>query len=309
MPMKRNPLTILIGVLLLLIFGLLLFVFQVRQTEVAVLTTFGKVTRDAGPGPGLKWPWPIQQVHKFDQRVHNFETPLEQMLTSDGYSLLVSVYAGWRIQDPKLFFPAFGDAAGKAEESLAEALRNAVSGVVGQHPFAHFISTDEKQLKFAEIEQQMLAEIQGRVQTNGYGLAIRFLGIRKLGLPESVTEAVFEQMRKERQLQVTRIQTEGQRQANDIKSGADLEAAKQLADADAQATRIRAEGESEAAKSFEVFKQDPELANFILRLSALELFLKDRGTLILDTQTSPLDLLRNSGRTEAAHLGTSSEKR
>ena len=43
--MKRNPLTLIIGLLLILIFGLLLFVFQVRKSEVAVVTTFGKPTR------------------------------------------------------------------------------------------------------------------------------------------------------------------------------------------------------------------------------------------------------------------------
>ena len=39
--MRRNPLTPVIGLLLILIFGLLLFTFQVRTTEVAVVTTFG----------------------------------------------------------------------------------------------------------------------------------------------------------------------------------------------------------------------------------------------------------------------------
>ena len=40
--MKRNLLTVIVGAVLVLIFVLLLFVFQVRQSEVAVVTTFGK---------------------------------------------------------------------------------------------------------------------------------------------------------------------------------------------------------------------------------------------------------------------------
>ncbi|MBI5773876.1 MAG: hypothetical protein HZA89_09065, partial [Verrucomicrobia bacterium] len=43
--MKRNTLTLTIGGLLLVLFGLLLFMFQVRQTEVALVTTFGKPSR------------------------------------------------------------------------------------------------------------------------------------------------------------------------------------------------------------------------------------------------------------------------
>ena len=40
--MKQSTLSVLVGFLLVIIFGLLLFAYQVRQTEVAVVTTFGK---------------------------------------------------------------------------------------------------------------------------------------------------------------------------------------------------------------------------------------------------------------------------
>src|SRR4051812_34168377 len=124
--MKKNLPTISIGALLLLIFVLLLFVFQVRKTEVAVVTTFGRPTRNiVEPGPYWKWPWPIQLVHKFDNRVHNFEGKFEQVLTSDGNSLLVMVYLGWTISEPTNFFPRFNGSTLKAEQSLEGLLRNA----------------------------------------------------------------------------------------------------------------------------------------------------------------------------------------
>src|SRR5436309_3445219 len=103
--MKQNPLILAIGALLIFIVGLLLFVFQVRKSEVVVVTTFGKPTRDVTePGPHLRLPWPIQNVHRFDQRVQNFEDKLTEGLTSDSFNLLTSVYVGWKITDPKAFF-------------------------------------------------------------------------------------------------------------------------------------------------------------------------------------------------------------
>src|SRR5438552_7207924 len=175
----RNPLTLVIGFVLLLIFLLLLFAFQVRTTEVAVVTTFGRPTRPiTQPGPYFKWPWPVQKVHKFDQRIHNFESKFEQVLTSDGYNLLIMVYVGWKIEEPDLFFPRFSGSTARAEESLEGLVRNAYSGVVGKHPFSHFISTDEKELKFAQIEQEMLERVQSDVRTNHYGLEVKFLGIK-----------------------------------------------------------------------------------------------------------------------------------
>jgi membrane protease subunit HflC len=291
--MKRNRLTILIGALLITIVLLLLFVFQVRTTEVAVVTTFGKATRPiTDPGPYLKWPWPIQNVTRFDKRIHNFESKFEQVLTSDGYSLLITVYAGWNISQPAVFFPRFNGSTQQAEENLEGLVRNAYSGVVGKHPFSQFVSTDEKELKFTEIEQEMLKRIQDDAAASGYGIDIKFLGIKRLGLPESVTQLVFERMQSERKLKEDAIKFEGERMAENIRSGANLASAKILAQADSEATRIRSLGELEAAKSFEVFRQNPELASFLLKLTGLELFLKERTTLILDEGTPPLDLFK-----------------
>jgi modulator of FtsH protease HflC len=294
--MKRNPITITIGLLLLFIFGLLLFFFQVRTTEVAVVTTFGRPTREeTKPGAYLRAPWPIQRVYKFDQRIHNFRSKFEQVFTSDGHSLLIKVYAGWNIAQPTNFFPRFQDSVSEFEEALDGLVRNAYSGVVGSHPFTHFISTDEKQLRFEEIEKEVLQRVQADVTSKGYGVDVKFVGIERIGLPESVTKLVFDRMTSERQLQVRRIESEGQREASDIRSQANLESQKLLAEAEAAATRIRGEGDAKAAASLQVFQQNTELATFLLQLKSLEEFLKSRTTLILDTQTFPLNLLNGSG--------------
>src|ERR1043165_7315870 len=291
--MKRKPLILATGIVLLVVFVPWLFTFQVRTTEVAVVTTFGKPTRPiTEPGLKLKWPPPVQYAHKFDQRIHNFERKFEQVLTSDGYNLLITVYVGWKIDDPQLFFPRFGGSVIRAEESLEGVVRNTYSGVVGKHPFSQFISTDEKELKFLEIEQEMLKRIQADVRANGYGLDVKFLGIKKLGLPESVTQLVFDRMQSERALQEGKIRDEGIRMSEEIRSHANLESAKPLPEANAEATRIRGLGQSKAAESLKTFEQDPALANFLQKLDGLEMFLKERTTLLLDESTSPLDLLK-----------------
>ena len=112
--MKKNTLTLVVGVILLAIFFLLLFTVQVRQTEVVVVTTFDKPTRYIDqPGLYFKWPRPIQRVYEFDKRVQNFEDDFEETLTRDNYNLLAMVYVGWTIKDPRAFFNSFP--AGTAE--------------------------------------------------------------------------------------------------------------------------------------------------------------------------------------------------
>lgn len=292
--MKRNPVTIAVGAVLLLIFFLLLFLFQVRQTQVAVVTTFGRATRPiTEPGIKLRLPWPIQNVYKFDQRINSLESGIEQVQTADGYSLLVQVYAGWKISQPQQFFPRFAGSTNQAIKSLQGLLRNAYSGVVGKYPFSAFISTDPNNVKLAEIEGEMLERVQADARANSYGIEIKFVGIKRLGLPESVTKLVFDTMKSERERLASAIESDGRRQAIEVRSKADSESAKMLAEADAQATITLGRAEKEAASSFSIFNQEPELAGFLLKLRALEDLLRSRTTLILDDSTVPADLLRS----------------
>ncbi len=294
--MKRNLLTLVIGAVLILVFALLLFTFQVRISEVAVVTTFGKPTREITEPrsfPFFKWPWPIQKVYKFDKRVQTFEDKLTEDLTADGITLNTMVYIGWRITDPGTFFPKFaGGSVTEAEKTLEGILRSAKSGIVGRHPLSDFVNVDDQALKFDAIEDEIKALVQTQLQANDYGIQVEFLGIKKLGLPESVTQAVFDQMTQERQRLVSQAQNEGEAEAQTIRSAAERKAAEILAAAEGEATRIRGLGEAEALESLRTFERNPELANFILGLRALEQSLKDRSTLILDQHTPPFNLFQ-----------------
>jgi membrane protease subunit HflC len=291
--MKRAPITLVAGCVLLVIFALMLSAFQVRQTQVAVVTTFGKYSRTITE-PGLNWrlPWPIQKVYHFDNRIHTFNRRFEQTATRDGRSLLVTVFVGWRIADPKVFLERFqqGDLA-EAEKTLESQIRNTKNGVVSQYDFVNFVSTDPTQLKFDEIEQRMAEDLRPKVLAS-YGIEVRFVGLRQLGLPESITAKVFERMREERQQLVKQFTGEGDAEAIRIRAEAERQRAEILAKAEAEATVMRGQAEAEAAKSLAVFEQNPKLANFLLDLKALEQSLKERTTLILDQQTPPFNMLQ-----------------
>jgi membrane protease subunit HflC len=305
--MKRNSLTIIIGAALVLIFALLLFVFQVRQSEVAVVATFGRPTGQPYDKPGayFKWPWPIQKVYKYDQRIQNFEDKFSQTLTADSSMLLTSVYVGWRISDAGQFLQVFpGDPSvslPNAQSKLEGMLRTAKSAVVGKHPLSDFVNANPQDLKFDAIENEIEQLVQSELRTNNYGIELKFLGFKKIGLPENVTQTVFDRMKSERQVLISLAENTGKSEAQKIQSAADAEAAKTVANAQATATRIRAEGEAEAAKTLPVFQQNPELAIFLLRIGALQQSLNQRATLIFDERTPPFDLFRNLPTNSPGH--------
>jgi membrane protease subunit HflC len=171
-------------------------------------------------------------------------------------------------------------------------LRSAKSAVIGKHPLSDFVSTDEKQLKFEAIEKEILAIVQDQVNSKNYGIEMEFLGIKKLGFPESVTQEVFKRMTSERQILISKTQAEGESRASQIRTLANSKSSEMLATADAAATAIKAEGQKAAAESFAVFEQNPDLANFLLNLNALDASLKDRATLIFDQHSQPFNLFQ-----------------
>jgi membrane protease subunit HflC len=207
--------------------------------------------------------------------------------------LLTSVYVGWRISDAKAFFPKFpGGSALAAQRQLENMLRSAKAAVIGRHKLADFVNSDATQLKFNDIETEIQNSVAAELAKNNYGISLEFLGIKKLGLPESVTQTVFDRMKSERTVLISEAQFKGEAEAAKIRSAADRQAADVMANAQAAATRIEGEGVAEAAKTLSVFQQNPELAVFQLQLEALKNSLNQKATLIFDERTPPFDLFQ-----------------
>jgi modulator of FtsH protease HflC len=289
--MKRNPITMITGAVLVVMFMFMLFSYQVRETEVAVVTTFGRYSRSIEePGFKLRLPWPVEKVYEFDKRLQNFESKYDQTITKDQINIVAQVYVGWRIADARIFLERFNGDLQEAQRTLEPVMRNAKSEVLGTHAFSELVSTNAGQLKFDQIEAEMLNRIRQQAEEL-YGMKIELVGIKRLGLPESITTSVFERMRAERQRLVTSYQTEGDSEAKIIRANADAEANEILADAKAEAIRITGGAELKAQEYYSVFEQKPELAIFLMQLKALEESLKERAHLILDAQTPPLNLL------------------
>jgi modulator of FtsH protease HflC len=290
--MKKNPLTLLVGSMLLVVFLALLFCFQVRTTEVAVVTTFGRYSRsETNAGIYLRLPLPIQKIYKFDKRLQTFERKYEQQFTRDKKSPILSVYVGWHVADPRRFLESFNGDLLKAEQTLENVVRDAKNSVIGNHDFSELISPDPSKVKFDEIEGEMKAAMAATA-LSAYGVSIDLVGIKELGLPEALTAKVFERMKSEREKLVKKYQGEGNAEADRIRSEAELRRKELIAQAENEAQRILGGAEQEASKHYQTLQQDPELAVFLLSLRSLEGSLKDRSTLILDERTPPFNLLK-----------------
>ena len=289
--MKRNISLMLFGLLVVALFALMQLLFIVREGEVAVVTQWGRPVR-ALTEAGLyqRWPWPVQRVYRYDNRTRTLQGSFEEALTADGKNVLLALYAGWRIEEPVRFLERVGTVE-QAEASLDGLLRTFKNSAVGQYRFSQLVNIKASELRSEEIEQRVLEQARPQALER-YGIDLRLVGIRRLGLPESITQSVFERMRAERQALADRYRSEGEGESIRIRAGADRERDQLLAQAEADARRSRAEGEAEAAEHFKVFEQSPDLALFLRKLDALEETLASKSTVVLSSDSQPFDLLR-----------------
>ena len=291
--MKHFSVVVLI-VILVAILGLYLVSFQVRETELALVTTFGKPAEKHIDKPGwyFQWPQPIQKVHKFDSRMKVFEAELGETTTKGTLPIIVNTYVVWRITEPLKFFNAVGTVT-EAENKLRSQLGNTQNNIIGQHYFGEFINSDPKKIKFKTIEDEMLADIAPKVEEN-YGIKIETIGIKQLKISEDASKAVFERMIAERGRRTKTIETQGTAEATRIKEDALYKENVIMAAAEARAMRIKGAGDAEAAKYYEMFDDDPEFAMFLMDIETVKKTLKDRATIIITTETEPYDILKKS---------------
>ena len=135
----------------------------------------------------------------------------------------------------------------------------------------------------------MLARV--REKAAGSGIEIVDMGISRLGVPDSVSSAVFARMKEERNAETNRLLAEGKAEAESIRGKAEAAKTRIMADAEAKARSIKGQGDAEAAQHYAKFVDEPELANFLRRLDTLRTTLNDRTTIVIDSDSPAYNLL------------------
>lgn len=301
--MPKNLPTILVAVLIVVVILLMMCAFQVRFTETAVVTRLDNIHKVIGPDQaGFHWklPWPIDRVHRFDARLRSFETEFRQVGTKDQKTVILTAYAQWRITNGRKFLEAVGreDAAAR---KIRDLLENQVSIVLRAHPLEHLVSTDKELMRFTEIEKAFFEGIKDSAEAN-YGIQVVTVGIKRLGLPESVTKEVFARMKEDRQKEIKQLTAEGEATARQIRADADEKAKRIIARAEAYAKTIEGQGDALAAKYYEAFAKNPQLSDFLKKLETVErIFKAGQITLVLDAaKVAPFDLIRDAAKAARA---------
>lgn len=300
----KNLGTILAAIFLVVVLVLYMCTYQVRFTEVAIKKTWGKPAPAAITEPGLKfkWPPPIQTVVLYDKRTRILENRTEETRTVDGKNLVVTTFTLWRITDPAKFHTNFPTGVEEGEKKLQTTVIAHKHAVIGQHRFDEFVSTDPADRKLREIEKEIQSFVARDAKTE-YGIEIMGFGIKRLGLPETVTTAIFDSMKSHEEAKAARYKAEGEARAADIIADARAAESRIMAAARQKVEEIRAEAQQVVSGYYKEFDAYPELRIFLDQLRTIGQALKERTTLFIDTGESPWNIFNKDTRRDVALSG------
>ena len=276
---------ILTGIGAILVFIGLTSIFIVDETEQVVVLQFGKPVRIiTEPGLHIKVPFPIQEKNVFDNRLLEYDSPPEEILSKDKKSLIVDNYVRWKIVDPLQFLKtvqAIPTALSRMDDIVYSELRREL----GTHDMVEIITENREEL----METVTVASNKA---TQDYGIEVLDVRIRRVDLPSQNEESIYARMDAERKRQANKFRSEGEEEAQKIRATTDRDKTIILADAYKQAERIRGEGDAKAVEVYaDAYSADPKFYEFVRTLDAYKKIIDDKTMLVLPSDSRLFKLL------------------
>jgi len=238
--------------------------FIVHERELAIKFKLGEIIA-ADYEPGLYFQIPIiNNVLKFDSRVLTMDTPSERFLTVEKKNVIVDSFVKWRIVDPKTFYTATRGDERQAVARMSSIITDELKGKIASRTMREVIS-GERAVIMEEVTDNAAVKIQD------LGIELVDVRVKKVELPDNVSNNVYQRMATERQTVAKEFRSRGEEQAKQIRANADRQREEILAEAYRKSEEIRGEGDALAAKTYaDAYNQDREFYSFYRSLKAYD---------------------------------------
>ncbi|HEX9707706.1 MAG TPA: protease modulator HflC [Steroidobacteraceae bacterium] len=265
--------------------------FQVKETELAIKFRLREiVATDFEPGLHFMIPW-INGVQKFDRRVLTRNYPAEQFLTSEGKILNVDFFVKWRVSDVARYYLATNGDEEAAAGRLAELVKDGLKGVIAKRTIQQVVAAERAE--FIGDILQVAGQSVGQL-----GLTLVDVRVKRIDLPEEVSESVYNRMRQNFARQASQLRAEGDEQAQRIRAEAERERTELLAVGNRDAEVIRGEGDAKAASTYaRAYQRYPEFYSFHRSLQAYRNSIgQPNDVLVIAPEGEFFKYLKQSGR-------------
>jgi len=292
--------------------------FFVDQTELALVTRFGKFQGEArSAGLQVKVPF-IDVVTRYDRRLLHIDVRPTRMPDVEKQNLVIDAYVRYRIVDAKQFRRRLTDeltASARIENIVISEIRAEVARRTRQEIIGGGAVTERIDPESGEVTRTvtpLLTDTGGAFRAaimhmvrdrsdaavksteNDFGITIVDVRMKAADFPEAVEQSVFTQMRTEREVQAGRLRAEGEQVSVSIRADVDKQISIIVAEAERDAQTLRGEGEGEAIRILsEALKADPEFYAFRRSLEAYKIFLNENlTTLVLPADSELFEYLQ-----------------
>lgn len=274
--------TLRIGLLVLAAAAITLWMslFTVDERELAIKFRFGEIVKsDYEPGLHFKLPI-VNNIRKFDGRVLTRNNPTEEFLTNEKKNLIVDFFIKWRIEDVAQYYRATSGDESVASERLLEIIKDGIRNEFAKRTVQEVVSADR-----SEIMDHMIVRSGGTARE--LGIDVIDVRVKRLDLPDEVSESVFNRMREERRRIAAQLRAEGTESAERIRADADRQRTVIIAEAYRDAEGTRGEGDATSAATYAAaYEKYPEFYAF---WRSLEAYQRSLGTnddvLVLDSDS------------------------
>ena len=259
-----NRIVMVVGALLLALMLLASTLFVVDQRQVAVVYALGEI-KEVIQEPGLKWklPPPFQNVVFLDRRIQTMDSPeTRPIFTAEKKSLVIDWLVKWRITDPRQFIRNNGSDMRSLETRLSPIVHAAFNEEVTKRTVGEVLSSGR---------DKVMQDVRGRLgdEAMSFGIEILDVRIKRVDFVANITESIYSRMRSERQQVANQLRATGGAEGEKIRADADRQREVIVAEAYRDAQKIKGEGDAKASALFaEAFGRDPQFAKFYRSLEA-----------------------------------------
>ncbi|MEZ8141511.1 protease modulator HflC [Enterovibrio norvegicus FF-33] len=260
----------------------LMSVFVVDEGERGIVLRFGRILKAEDDqakiyGPGLQFKVPVfDSVQILDARIQTMDDQSDRFVTSEKKDVIIDSYVKWRIQDFGQYYLSTGGGNRLTAEALLQRkVSDGLRAEIGSKTIKEIVS---------EKREQVMADVLDEVQqsANDIGIEVIDLRIKKINLPDKISESIYARMRAERETVARRHRSQGREKAEVIRAQSELEVATILAEAEKTARVTRGEADAEVANIYAgTFNKEPEFYNFIRSLQAYEKSFSNKGDILV----------------------------
>ena len=253
----------------------LLSVFRVYEQERVIKFQLGKIVRaDYKPGLHVKIPI-LQNIRRYDVRLQTLDAEPQRFLTGEKKDVIVDSFVRWRISDIVKYYISTGGDPRRAGLLLYQKINDSLRNEFSKRTVKEVVSGERGAI---------MSIVTKTADERGEELGMEIVDVRlkRIDLPQEVSQNVYDRMRSERARVAREIRARGEKEAITIKADADKSRTVIGAEAYRDAEVLRGEGDAIATEVYaSAFQKNEEFYDFYRSLNAYRSSFRNRDDVFL----------------------------